>query len=453
MTELIVENCTKCALHRTRNRIVNGVGPIPCRILFLGEGPGSGEDKSGIPFYYKQWHSSAGKELNQLLQQNRMNRDMVYIDNVVKCRPPGNRDPLPEEMRACFEYLRNTVELVDPTVIVTIGKVSTSVFLGDVNMDIVHGVPHAGLFQGKFRTVLPVYHPAYGLKNASMINKVSSDFRTVGRVFRNQTKPVSFDSKQKKYEIVETCSDLLNAEGFVESSIIAIDTETVGDKDLHKPWCLTFSCADATGYMVKADNYKIIELVNMKVQDPNIKTIMHNALFDLAVLENMGIFPVNVWDTMIAAYLLQTEPQGLKGLAYRHLGLKMSEYSEVVTPYTVEKTLNYLLDYLNFDYPWSKPDPYEVIVKGERKMKKPRSLHSKTMQAVKKHTNDGVYDLFKWWSKNVDKEEKFEVEAVFGELVESDLSEVEFGAALNYACQDADATYQLYYILKERLEQ
>lgn len=112
-------HCTNCDLCRTRNNVVFGVGPKDAEIMFIGEGPGEQEDIKGEPFV-----GAAGKLLDDMLSIIDLNRDMVYIANIVKCRPPNNRDPLDHEQDACIDYLRNQVALVKPRVIVCLGRVA-----------------------------------------------------------------------------------------------------------------------------------------------------------------------------------------------------------------------------------------------------------------------------------------------------------------------------------------
>src|SRR5512135_1547602 len=116
--------CQKCALYHSRKKAVPGEGPARCQIMFIGEGPGFHENEQGRPFV-----GAAGKFLDELLSQAGLSRSQVWIGNVVKCRPPGNRDPLPEELASCNQYLERQINAIDPSVIITLGRFSMARFM------------------------------------------------------------------------------------------------------------------------------------------------------------------------------------------------------------------------------------------------------------------------------------------------------------------------------------
>ena len=155
---LAVESCTDCTLCETRTRSVPGEGPDRPNLLFIGEGPGHHEDQQGRPFV-----GPAGKLLEELLALIGLTRRDVYIANVVKCRPPGNRDPLPAEIQACRKYLDQQIRLLDPPVIVTLGRYSMARFMPGATISKVHGQPK----QWGHRTIFPMYHPAAALHQGS----------------------------------------------------------------------------------------------------------------------------------------------------------------------------------------------------------------------------------------------------------------------------------------------
>ncbi len=159
--------CQKCALHYSRKNAVAGEGPANAEIVFIGEGPGFHENEQGRPFV-----GAAGKLLDELLAEIGMKREQVYITNVVKCRPPGNRDPQPDELAACSDYLERQLQAINPRVIVTLGRYSMARFLPNVKISDVHG-------QGmvvKGRLVAPMYHPAAALHQPSLKPMLEHDF-------------------------------------------------------------------------------------------------------------------------------------------------------------------------------------------------------------------------------------------------------------------------------------
>ncbi len=160
-----VRDCTRCRLHETRTNAVPGEGDPNTEVMFVGEGPGLNEDREGRPFVGR-----AGGLLERLLAHIGWTRDDVFITNVVKCRPPGNRDPEPDEMAACAPYLRRQLEALDPSVVVTLGRFSMATFMPGVRITQAHGTTrHADPSTGaRDATVFAMYHPAYALRNPSV---------------------------------------------------------------------------------------------------------------------------------------------------------------------------------------------------------------------------------------------------------------------------------------------
>ncbi|MFZ6026745.1 MAG: uracil-DNA glycosylase family protein [Chloroflexota bacterium] len=162
-----VSTCQKCALHFSRKRAVPGEGPTDAEIFFIGEGPGFYENESGRPFV-----GAAGKFLDELLQGIGMQREQVFIGNVVKCRPPGNRDPQPEEIAACGAYLEHQLAVINPKVVVTLGRYSMARFMPNAKISSVHGQA----FQVNGRLIVPMFHPAAALHQPSLRPQVEQDF-------------------------------------------------------------------------------------------------------------------------------------------------------------------------------------------------------------------------------------------------------------------------------------
>jgi DNA polymerase len=160
--------CTKCDLQYSRKLAVHGEGPANAQIMFVGEGPGFHENEQGRPFV-----GAAGHFLDELLAGIRMKRQDVFITNVVKCRPPGNRDPKIEEIEACGDYLERQMQAINPRVIVTLGRYSLGCFLPNAKISEVHG--QAMKVRG--RTIVPMYHPAAALHQASLRKVIEADFK------------------------------------------------------------------------------------------------------------------------------------------------------------------------------------------------------------------------------------------------------------------------------------
>ena len=164
----IIGDCRRCALGDTRTTLVFGVGNPHARVVLIGEAPGRNEDLKGEPFV-----GAAGKLLNELLTEAGLAREDVYIANVLKCRPPGNRDPEPAEIETCTPFLREQVRVIAPKVLVTLGNFATKFVLKtDVGITRLHGrAQTAGRFQ-----VLPVYHPAAAIHDPNKRDDLFADF-------------------------------------------------------------------------------------------------------------------------------------------------------------------------------------------------------------------------------------------------------------------------------------
>jgi DNA polymerase len=162
-----VAACVKCPLQHSRKLAVPGEGPADSEIMCIGEGPGFHENEQGRPFV-----GAAGKFLEELLAAAGLRRSQVWIGNVVKCRPPGNRDPLPEELAACNEYLERQIRAINPSIIITLGRFSMMRFLPGAKISAVHGQ----MKKVGDRYVIAMFHPAAALHQASLKPSILADF-------------------------------------------------------------------------------------------------------------------------------------------------------------------------------------------------------------------------------------------------------------------------------------
>jgi len=171
-------SCIQCVLRSTCKQVVPGEGSAEAEIMFIGEGPGQKEDELGRPFV-----GAAGKFLDEMLGYINLKRESVYIANTVKCRPPENRDPLPEEKEACWTWLLEQIKLIQPKLIVTLGKHSMELFLPNQKISQIHGkalrreMPDLGK-----QVFYALYHPAAALYNGSMREVLIKDFKRIPKV-------------------------------------------------------------------------------------------------------------------------------------------------------------------------------------------------------------------------------------------------------------------------------
>ncbi len=176
-----VKTCPKCPLAAGRKHAVPGAGPVNAEVMFIGEGPGFYEDQQGLPFV-----GASGKFLEEMLALIGMNRDQVFISNVVKCRPPGNRDPEPNEIEICTtNYLFHQIDLVNPRIIVTLGRYSMGLFFPKAKITAIHGQPK----KENGRYYLPMFHPAAILRNIQMKPQAEADMKKIPVLLAEMNKP------------------------------------------------------------------------------------------------------------------------------------------------------------------------------------------------------------------------------------------------------------------------
>jgi DNA polymerase len=170
-----VRDCTLCPLHQGRTNAVFGAGNADAELMFIGEAPGANEDKLGLPFV-----GAAGKLLDRLLAEIGLDRKDVWIGNVLRCRPPDNRDPQPREIEACQGYLFEQVRLIEPTVICTLGNFSTKLLRGDTTgISRLHGQEEVRVIGSRAVRLYPLYHPAAALYTPSMLETLRTDFQRI----------------------------------------------------------------------------------------------------------------------------------------------------------------------------------------------------------------------------------------------------------------------------------
>lgn len=172
--QIIDDNITP-ELSSQATQLVFGEGDLEAEIVFIGEAPGKKEDLKGVPFI-----GAAGKFLNEMLESIGLSRQDVYITNIVKYRPPNNRDPLPEEKTAFLPYLESQLEVIQPKLVVTLGRHSMNCFLPDLQIGQVHGQPQS--YKG--RVYLPLFHPAAALYNGGMRQTLLDDFALIPNILK-----------------------------------------------------------------------------------------------------------------------------------------------------------------------------------------------------------------------------------------------------------------------------
>ena len=173
----LVEECKKCNLYKTALHSVSGSGNPNADIVFIGEAPGAEEDKQGLPFV-----GNSGKLLDKLLNTIKVPRTDVFICNILKHRPPENRDPSPEEIKVCTPYLKAQLKIIKPKLIITLGRFAMNYFFPEESISRIRGQVRKIIWQELPLTIIPVYHPSAGLRNGAMLKSLQDDFLSIGKL-------------------------------------------------------------------------------------------------------------------------------------------------------------------------------------------------------------------------------------------------------------------------------
>jgi len=361
-----IRNCRRCSLHTSRTRAVPGEGPVDAQVMFIGEAPGRAEDTRGRPFVGRSGHL-----LDRSLDHIGLRRQDVYITNIIKCRPPYNKDPLAGEIDACHLHLQRELLTVRPKVVATLGRVSFSFFVKGATLSEVHGKPQ--LAQGFI--VLPMYHPAAVLRNPDLGPVFAHDAERIVKILEeglshdemegcdifSSGKPEGFDRDHRvqtagtvpspnrrhtselhqyvldssvnlvefAYEVIADSNRLLEtAEEIAQHNIIALDTETSGVDPLADALLLLQIATPDKVYIYDCTKVDVKALRNI-LRDPNILKIVQNAVFDYAFIkQHVGVSLANIFDTMLAERLLTagiSREISLQRMSEKYFGIKLEK--------------------------------------------------------------------------------------------------------------------------------
>lgn len=180
------QTCTRCGLSESRTEVVFGSGNADADLMFVGEAPGAEEDRQGIPFVGR-----SGQLLTKMLAEVGIAREEVFIANTLKCRPPGNRDPLPSEIQTCLPWLEEQIRLIQPKVVATLGNFATKLLREDpTGITRVHGTPTSREMGGREVTLFPLFHPAAALRSKSVADLMRKDISSLARIL-DERRPAS----------------------------------------------------------------------------------------------------------------------------------------------------------------------------------------------------------------------------------------------------------------------
>jgi len=435
---------------------VPAFGSAPNRVLLVGEAPGREEAQQGRPFVGK-----AGKEQDWYLSRHGLRAKDWYLTNVIRDYTPGNPDPTKAQIEQWYPYLVDEIQVVQPELIITVGRFATQWFLGDVSMESVHGLPHT-CERSNGAVVVPVYHPAAGFYDGDARARIEWDYGRVAEVLRGIEAGKTVDFRTTKgllrelemgvYQDVsglELALILSRDDRAYRVSTLGVDTEGTPQD----PWSIQVSPVQGTGYVLRCSSpyFKAGIEALQKLAGMGTTLVFHNAMYDLEMCQSMGLnlSRAKIWDTMYAAYLTRIEPQGLKPLARRWLGVDMRSYTDVVGGAAREKQEDYLWSIL--DWEWDKPEARVVTDNdGTSRLYQPQAIERRVEKILVDLYNQEVDIPARW--KAIDEELRHRVQFQVGPLPVATLEDVPLEVAVEYSGKDADMTLRLYYSLKEELD-
>ena len=425
----------RCSLCPGSHNCVPPTGPLDADVVFIGEAPGKDEDKQLRPFIGK-----TGQEVNDhYLPLAGLRRDQVYVTNAIKCLPSGHGGKLDigrskdlELLYACSDNsLYEEISTVRPKLIVPLGAFACHAICPDIELDLQHGIPT----ETSFGTVFPMYHPAGGIHEPKKMLQIRTDWYRLGKYLKGKLRVPVDEEPAPIYAVWKG-----NTHGLLRSDPLACDTEVTRFRE---PYCLTFSNVCGSGNLILAeDGYSLAAFQNV-LNSWTGPILFHNWLFDSHVVEAMGLhFPRHlIVDTMSRAFHLGNLPQGLKALAYRELGMRMEDFDDLVTPYSVPLCMDYLRKARETE--WAIPE--ETTIRdsdGKWKLYKPQSMATKIKRFFTDFGNNPNKDIFGAWDNWEDNHSM--IEAKLGPWPGKDIRYVPFDKVLRYACRDADATLRLW---------
>lgn len=451
-----VRSCASCSLAGK-----HGI-PVPpwwaddeLEVMLIGEQPGKEEadpESGGIPFI-----GNAGRYLNELLEIAGLGRTGVLLTNTINClsSATGSGTPPEEAVSICTTlWLVDEIRAMRPKLIIPVGAAAIRWVLNDPTLTVsqTHGLPKEVMVAGHRTVVFPCYHPAAGLRQARFRKLVMDDFKALGAFLADGLR-FSRDNSRPDLVTIRVSVDTV-VEAISQSPSVAVDTES----DERGLFCMSFSTDGRTGYVVHRDDLgadgakRLTEALNR----PGLVVVMHNALYDVRVLESVSIkVDKTVFDSMIAAYLLGKESQALKELAYRDLGLKMARYDDLVGQYGAEKVKRYLLEAAKHKYGPMPPEDRWEWNKGKTdillKTHKHQPLERKLGSMAKK-VGQGA-DGFKLVG-NLEAVEREAIERATGLTVpHPTIADVPTEAKwVRYSAMDAIATHQLRPVLERQIK-
>ncbi len=426
-----IRSCTSCDLRKSCSGPVAGIGPVPAKVMLLGEAPGLEEDKTGEPFVGR-----AGRLLKSLLSGIGWSRELCYITNCLLCRPANNAKPTPAQIKACSHWLDIEMGVVQPDILVLMGATAIYRILGPSagTVEHLHGKPILQDTGRKQVILLPSYHPAAALYETAQLRHVYDDFHVLqGLIAGNDPSQYIANDEHPDPNYVEIAGtdhltwlyEVMQAAG-VAGSPIAADVETVDNK----LWSIQVCITPGTAYFVGP------ELVDQFRFPPNAQVVFHNYLYDYQFIR-----VENFLDTMVMAYQLGL-PQGLKELASRVCGMEMQSYDDLVSGAGRGNAIQYLTKAAQME--WPPPAPVVEFKwdnkKGKLidKVRNPQPIARKIKRILANCIDKPEVDPYKRW-RSIDEQERLVVELKIGPMPVSSISDISREKAIYYACLSGES--------------
>lgn len=433
----------RCPLCPGTNRCVGADGPDDADVFIIPEAPGKDENKRGIPFVGK-----TGDEVNKhYLPLSGLHRHQVRIDNCISCLPVSAGGKLDPNRRKDIELLESCtahhiypyLERARPKLLVPLGSFACRAIVPHINLELGHGI----LTETRWGIpAYPMYHPALGLHTPKSMLLLRNDWIRLKAVLRGTYVRPTDPYPEPDYAEVTDVREIRELDPCLP---MGCDTE------FHRrrgPYCLTYSQHLGTGRLIRADRTDLLRAFQDHLDRHVAAVCFHNWLADAPVTADMGLsFPRrHLVDTMACVFHLGNLPQGLKAIAYREMGMTMQDFEDLVTPYSTDLCLDYLMRASAVK--WPKPE--QDLIRGDDMqwtLYKPQSMNTKLKRFMTDYCKGGgTLNVFERWDNWEDQQEMIEAEC--GEWPGLDISHVPHEFVIPYACRDSDAALRLYYLIQ-----
>ena len=437
---------------------VSGFGDHHAEIAIVGEAPGWQEDKTGRPFVGK-----TGDELDRLLNTNNLPpRHKLWLTNLYREYQGKDYVYTTQDLERDEPFLLKELQDVLPSVIVTLGRHATRYFLGDVDMDSTQGIPwylpgscHVYPCAPARTVVFPIIHPAAGLHNSEMSPYVVSGFQQLASFLAGKLEPrILFNDPYPEpiYEEITTEAQLQSRlQGLQTGTPLSLDTEGWPGC----PWSVQFSLEPGTGFLIRATAHGLLRQFSDLIRRVQPQLVYHSALHDLGMSRSLGLDLDGIAfdDTMVMAYLLQIEPQGLKASCLRYCNMKMSSYQDIVGDIGNELARDYLvwiLDAEVVEYEEAQQEEFDRQRAAGRRIKVLPTLPKTPLHKVVTRVLQSKRPRELW----EDQVEDIQVAGChrLGPLPDATLDHISPTVAIHYGCRDADGTQRLRPEYRKRID-